>query len=134
MQELGIPLQTAMQLVSQEVPYYQPGKEEPYMTPTEAAGTISQIWGAMCDKRMKENVIPIDGALDKVNRLSGNTYNYKHNKPETRDAGIMAQDLEAVLPEGVIEKDGIKYVKYDAVIALIVNAVNELHEEIRKVG
>ena len=42
----------------------------------------------------------------------------------------MAQELEKVLPDAVSEIDGMKYVRYDALVALLVNAVNELREEI----
>jgi hypothetical protein len=81
------------------------------------------------DARVKENIESIENALDKVEQLDGKTYNYI-GKP-TGDAGVIAQDLEKVLPDAVVEKDGVKYVKYEAVIGLLVSAVNELA---RKVG
>ncbi len=83
------------------------------------------------DIRVKENIHPIEHALDKVKQLSGSTYNYKFNVTNNRNGGIMAQDLEQVLPDAVSEINGIKFVRYDAVLALLVNAVNELA---RKVG
>ena len=43
----------------------------------------------------------------------------------------MAQELEEVLPDAVSEINGVKFVRYDAVIALLIEAVNELR---RKVG
>jgi hypothetical protein len=82
------------------------------------------------DERLKDNIEHIENALEKIKRLDGKTYNFKAT-PDDRDAGLIAQDIEKVLPEAVIEKDGIKYVKYQSVVALLVNAVNELA---RKVG
>lgn len=46
----------------------------------------------------------------------------------------MAQQLGKVLPEAVIEQNGIKFVKLDAVMALLVNAVNELNEKVERIG
>ena len=85
---------------------------------------------AASDKRLKENIEHIDNALEKVKELDGNTYNFKTNNPRNRDGGIMAQDLEKILPEAVTEINGIKYVKYAAVVALLVNAVNELAKKV----
>ena len=43
----------------------------------------------------------------------------------------MAQDLEKVMPDAVSEVNGIKMVRYDAVVALLISAVNELQEIVR---
>lgn len=83
------------------------------------------------DVRVKENVKPITGALEKIEKLAGYSYNYKFNSPDNRNGGVMAQALEEVLPDAVSEIGGVKYVRYDAVVALLVNAVNELRQEIR---
>ena len=97
-----------------------------------AAAGLTSLQGMIpSDIRVKENIETIESALDKVEQLSGKTYNYKFNDPTTRDGGVIAQDLEKILPEAVVTVDDIKYVKYEAVIGLLVNAVNELA---RKVG
>jgi hypothetical protein len=44
----------------------------------------------------------------------------------------MAQDLEKVLPTGVVEVDGVKMVKIESVMALLVGAINELSSKIRE--
>jgi len=41
----------------------------------------------------------------------------------------MAQELEEVLPEAVVEINSIKHVKLDAIIGMLVNAVNELDDK-----
>jgi len=106
--------------------FYEPGLG----TQLLQAGGAAAGAAAASDKRLKENIVPIDDALEKVKELEGNTYNFKTNNPRNRDGGIMAQDLEKVLPEAVVEMNGIKYIKYDAVIALLVNAINELARKV----
>lgn len=89
---------------------------------------ILGAFGGFSDKRIKENIKPIDNALEKVKKLTGYSYNYIGNDPKNRNGGIMAQDLEEVLPDAVSEINGIKYVRYDAVLALLINAIKELQE------
>ena len=95
-----------------------------------ALGGAGAAYMAASDERLKENIKSIDNALEKDKKLDGKVYKFIF-KDKERDGGIIAQDLEKVLPEAVTEINGIKYVKYSAVIALLVNAVNELA---RKVG
>lgn len=101
------------------------------------AGVGSQVIGALgqalSDERVKDNIEPIEDSLEKLNRISGKTYNYTEevsDTPEHKRAGVIAQDVEKVLPEAVIEKDSIKHVDYNAVLALVVNAVNELARKV----
>ena len=54
------------------------------------------------------------------------------NDSDNRNGGVMAQDLELVLPDAVSEIDGVKYVRYDAVIGLLVEAVKELNTKIQR--
>lgn len=81
------------------------------------------------DVRLKDNIKPIDSPLDKLSKLNGYTFNFVGD--DSGHAGIIAQELEAVLPAGVKEIDGIKFVKLDSVIGLLVSAVNELRKEIQ---
>lgn len=103
-------------------------------------GAVNPNWGAglaaggaagllASDMRVKENIIHITDALDKVEQLNGNTYNYIGNQLDNRNGGIMAQDLESVLLDAVSEHDGVKYVRYDAVIGLLVEAIKELNHK-----
>lgn len=106
-----------------------PGTETPSLF-SQIAPAIGPAMMMMSDVRMKENIKPITNALDKVAHLAGSTYNYRFAKD--RNGGVMAQDLEAILPDAVSEINGVKFVRYDAVIGLLVNAVNELRQEIRR--
>ena len=57
------------------------------------------------DSRLKDDVTPIEDSLNKVMSISGNTYtwNEKSNK-EGEDVGVIAQEVEQVLPEAVTTK------------------------------
>ena len=99
----------------------------------QVAPVAGAALGAASDKRVKENIEPIDDALEKMQELKGYMFDYKKEliSDGNRHGGVMAQDLEKVLPDAVTEIDGIKRVDMNAVIGLLVNAVNELA---RKVG
>lgn len=103
-------------------------------------GLLSQMLGfggavggqmAASDARLKDNIESIEDALEKLNQIDGKIYNFKWNNPDNKDVGVLAQELEQILPEAIVERNGVKYVKYEAVIALLVSAVKQLA---RKVG
>lgn len=81
------------------------------------------------DRKLKENIERIDNALDKVGALTGYTFNYKGR--EEKMSGLMADEVEAVLPEVVYNFDGdLKAIRYGNMIGLIVEAINELRSDI----
>ena len=84
------------------------------------------------DIRIKENLEEITDASEKVRLLKAYTYNLVGH--DRRTAGIIAQDLAKVLPEGVVTNPdtGILSVDYSAVIALLVNALNEKQSDIEQ--
>ena len=92
------------------------------------------------DERLKSNFSKIENALDKVDLLDGMLYdkaNHIGGEETTREAGLIAQQLQEVLPEAVKkgvdgEQNEILTVSSSAVIALLVNAVKELREEVRE--
>ena len=82
---------------------------------------------AFSDIRLKTNIEKIENALDKVCQLSGYTYDM-NNK---RSTGVIAQEVEKVLPEVVQDReDGYKTVAYGNMIGLLVEAIKELKQEI----
>lgn len=81
------------------------------------------------DQRLKREIKPIYNALEKVSALHGYTYQMK-DEPRGRHAGVMAQEVLAVLPEAVSKnEDGYLEVDYNGVLSLLLEAVNELREE-----
>lgn len=95
-------------------------------------GTAAALaYMAFSDERMKENVEQIQDPITKVNMLDGVTFNYK-NQPG-RAAGLMAQDVERVLPMAVKETDnGMKAVNYAQVTGLLTEAVKELSNKVAR--
>ena len=90
-----------------------------------ASGDI--IAFASSDERLKDNITPIDGALDKVNQIGGYGFDWNDNSEHSgHDVGVIAQEIEKVLPELVVDrKDGYKAVRYDKIVALLINAIKE---------
>jgi hypothetical protein len=84
----------------------------------------------MSDQRLKDDIEKITDALKKLERIEGKTFIFK-NKPRRRRAGLIAQEVQAILPEAVFEDDwGNKKIDYSAVIGLLVNAIKELAEKV----
>lgn len=75
------------------------------------------------DISLKENVEPISGALDKVLGLEGVSFNWKEN--EEPSIGLIAQDVEKILPEIISGEDGSKSVQYANLVAVLIEAVKE---------
>jgi hypothetical protein len=90
-----------------------------------ATGNVS----AYSDARLKDNITQIPDALDKVKQLSGVTFDrIDTNKRQT---GLIAQDVELVLPEAVGHtEDGYLTLAYGNMIGLLVEAIKELAEEV----
>jgi len=85
---------------------------------------------ATSDLAKKENLEVVDDALSKVQTLTGYTYDMKEDG--SRKAGLIAQDVEKVLPEAVSGEEGEKTLDYSATIALLVNAVKEQQNQIEE--
>tara|TARA_R110000772_G_scaffold111680_6_gene215768 strand:+ start:4306 stop:5193 length:888 start_codon:yes stop_codon:yes gene_type:complete len=85
------------------------------------------------DKRLKDNIKPIEGALNKVCKLGGYEFdwNSKQDVYEGHDIGVIAQEVEAVFPELVTDREsGFKAVKYEKLIPALIEAIKELKAEV----
>jgi uncharacterized coiled-coil protein SlyX len=88
------------------------------------------------DKRFKENIVPIENALEKINQIGGYEFDWKvQNKNEHgyegHDLGVIAQEIEAIAPELVqTRENGYKAVKYDKLVSVLVQAIKELSAKI----
>jgi hypothetical protein len=88
------------------------------------------------DRRLKRDIMPIDDALAKVNRLNGVYFKWIQNEPnglqfdEKRHVGVIAQEVQGVLPEVVQSIHNDKYlgVDYASLVPLIIEAVRELDD------
>lgn len=87
------------------------------------SGTLTEL----SDKRLKKDIEPITGALDKVQALNGVTFMYTDVNANARTAGLIAQEVQTVLPEAVIEDaDGFLALGYSSIVGLLVESIKEL--------
>ena len=104
-----------------------------------ATGNIT-AYGSISDERLKENIEVIENPIDKIKDLKGVTFNYK--KDGSKSTGLIAQDLEKVLPEAVYttktigdeineeESEEHLAIRYGNTVGLLVEAIKEQQEQI----
>ena len=99
-----------------------------------ATGDITAFYSS--DIRLKENIQPIQNALSKVETISGNEYDWKEGFEEIHtkkgnDIGVIAQEIQKILPQAVIERDnGYLGVNYEKIIPLLIEAIKELSAKV----
>lgn len=106
-------------------------------------------WGAYCDtsgnwtangnvtaysdERLKDNIEPIENPIEKIKAIQGVTYNRNDIEGNPRQTGVVAQQVEKVLPEVVMtSKEGIKHVAYGNMVGLLIEAIKEQQDEIER--
>ena len=116
---------------------------------TAASGTTGEIRATnditafySSDVSLKENIHNISSPMDKVQNLNGVLFDWKQDYIDgkggedgyfvrKRDVGVVAQDVEKVLPEVVgTRPDGVKAVKYDRLCALLIECVKDLQTQV----
>jgi hypothetical protein len=108
---------------------------DPGLTPIRTTGellvggNITAYYSS--DISLKDNIRPIESAIFKVKQIRGVTFDWNEKSTELQqekghDVGLIAQEVEKVLPEIVqIRKDGIKAIQYEKVVPLLVEAIKE---------
>ena len=92
------------------------------------------------DKRLKENIVRIENPLEKIQKIGGYTFDWKPLTKEEKktihgneghDVGVIAQEIQEVLPEVVTERDsGYKAVKYEKIVPLLIESIKEQQKQI----
>jgi hypothetical protein len=98
-----------------------------------ATDPIADAWTTYSSRRWKTNIKPIEGAVDKVQRLRGVSFDWKENGQP--DIGLIAEEVGEVIPEVVAyEENGedAKSVDYARLVALLIEAVKEQQKEIEQ--
>lgn len=97
-----------------------------------ATGDITAYYSS--DERLKNNIEIIPNAIDKINQIKGVSWDWNElSGHEGHDVGVIAQDLEKVLPEVVVDRDnGYKAVRYDKIVALLIEGIKEQQGEINE--
>ncbi len=108
------------------------------VTPTNTGGRFEAsndvIAYSSSDIRFKDNVVAIDNPLEKISKIRGVYFDWiemeKFHGNKGHDIGIIAQEVEEVLPEIVTTREsGYKAVKYERLTPLLIEAVKELASE-----
>lgn len=85
---------------------------------------------AYSDIRLKDNIVPIENALNLVQNLQGVNFTYKNTN--NKNIGLIAQNVKNVLPELVVEnQDGYLSVAYGNVVAVLIEAIKELNARVK---
>ena len=88
---------------------------------------------AFSDITLKKDIEVIPNALDKVSQIRGVTYKRTDTEEPLRQAGVIAQEVEEVLPEVVhTNEDGIKSVAYGNLVSLLIESVKELKARVEE--
>ncbi len=99
---------------------------------TAGAITATGNVTAYSDIRVKANIETIPSALHKLDQIRGVTYTRTDlEDKERRYAGVIAQEIEQVLPEAIFENEEYKSVDYNATIGLLIQAVKELTDKVK---
>lgn len=95
-----------------------------------SSGTLNATsFNSLSDERSKKNIETIDSALDKTMLLRGVSYTFKDT--EVNSIGLVAQELEQVIPEVVSTgEDGFKSVSYGNLVGLLVEAIKDQQNQI----
>ena len=99
-----------------------------------ATGDIVAFYSS--DERLKENIQPIQNAVDKINQMGGYNYDWKEgfetiHSHKGHDLGVIAQEVQSVLPEVVTEREtGYLAVDYVKLVPVLIEAIKELSAKI----
>ena len=77
------------------------------------------------DMRLKANILSLGSTLYKLLQIDGKTYTMKRDATKKQKIGLLAQDIEKVFPELVVENKGIKWVNYQGLVPVLINALKE---------
>ena len=86
------------------------------------------------DERLKDNIKPIENAMDKIKLIGGYEFDWNQSSKNVgHDVGVIAQEVEKVIPELVTTRtNGYKAVKYDKLTALLIQSNKELIEKVEE--
>ena len=94
---------------------------------------MAASYGTLSDIRLKENIKPVRGYLNDMNRLRVVKYNLKANGES--NIGLIAQEVETVFP-GVVEtgagNENLKSIKYSVLNVMMIKSIQELTEKLKE--
>ena len=100
-------------------------------TALQVSGTITCVdVNSTSDINLKENIHQIKNPLDKVIQINGVGFRWKDSKEEAM--GVIAQDIEEVIPELVKISNGTKTVNYNGLVGVLIEAIKEQQRQIEE--
>jgi len=99
------------------------------------AATFNNDVTAFSDKRLKTDVTDIENALEKVQQMQGVYYRRNDVENAKMQVGVLAQDMEKILPEVVLTADDemqTKSVDYGKITSVLIEAVKELSAKVKE--
>ena len=100
----------------------------------EASGDVIAFGSS--DERLKDNITPISEPLYKLSKVGGYTFDWndKQDTYKGHDVGVIAQEIEEVLPQVVTTRgNGYKAVKYEKIVPLLIESIKELKQEVDEI-
>ena len=147
--ETGATARTSIGLGTADNVEFEDTQVDSFGVGTAASGTTGEIRATndvtafySSDVALKENIVNIPNALEAIKKLNGVLFDWKKSYIDKRggedgyfvrkrDVGVIAQEVEKVLPEAVGQRpDGIKAVKYDRLTCLLIEAVKQLQDKV----
>jgi hypothetical protein len=95
-----------------------------------STGTISATnFNSLSDVAFKENIETLTNSLDIIDKINAVSFDWKNGGKKSY--GVIAQEIEKILPDVVQTQNGIKSVSYNSLIALLIQAMKEQQKQIR---
>ena len=98
------------------------------------ADANGKLINAVSDFRLKENIEPLTKSLDKINKLRGVNFEwreeFKDEQGHGKRVGMIAQEVKDIIPEVVVQKDGVYGINYTKIIPCLIEAVKERQNQI----
>ena len=95
----------------------------------------ANAWNTFSDKNLKKDFEIIPRPMEKLKQISGYYYYWKNGSDNSRQVGVIAQEIEKVLPEIVsTDAEGIKSLDYSKIVPLLIEAVKQQQQTIEELS
>jgi len=93
---------------------------------------LARKYSTNSDSTLKENILPLSNAISILNQINTYSFNYKSDtkNPKLKEYGVLAQEVETILPELVDTAKGVKHIDYNGFIPFLIEAIKEQQVQI----
>jgi hypothetical protein len=98
------------------------------ITITNGDGSIEIVYAAESDVRLKKDIISLESGLEKILNLNPVNFRWKKDD-EKNNIGLIAQEVENIIPDAVKEYNNIKTISYNMITSTLIKGVQELKYE-----